>query len=265
MSVYADLFRYRELFGSLFRRDVQARYRGSLLGVAWSLVYPLVLMGVYLLVFSTLWKAPGRPHQYPLYLLSGIALWSFFAGSLPASARSMLDNAALIRKTRFPRQLVPFSAVATNLVSLTVMVVALLLLDFALVPKARATEWLALPLIAVFVLMVGGIGLLLSAVNVVFRDVEHLLGAVLLPWFFVTPVLYSFEQIGALERHHTLVQVLYYGNFVTPCLTAIRDPLFFGRLPRATDVVYLLVAAAVALTLGALVFRRVDDQIAVEL
>src|SRR5436853_2411515 len=116
MAGYADLFRYRELFGNLFRRDLQAKYKGSILGVAWSLVNPLVLLGIYLLVFSLLWKAIPVDHP-ALFLLSGLAIWIFFSTSIHAASRSMLDNASLIRKTRFPRQLVPLSVVATNLVS----------------------------------------------------------------------------------------------------------------------------------------------------
>ena len=81
MTVYADLYRYRELFGNLFRRDLQTRYKGSALGVVWSLLNPLILMGIYVLVFSVLWKATDIEH-YPLYLLVGLALWLFFSASL---------------------------------------------------------------------------------------------------------------------------------------------------------------------------------------
>ena len=101
MSVYTDLFTYRELFGNLFRRDLQAKYKGSALGVVWVLLPPLVLMGVYLLlVFHVLWRGQQIPH-YSLYLLAGLASWVFFATTLQAGSRAILDNAPLIRKTRF--------------------------------------------------------------------------------------------------------------------------------------------------------------------
>ena len=261
MAVYADLFRYRELFGNLFRRDLQAKYKGSVLGVAWSLVNPLVLLGIYLLVFSLLWKAIPVDHP-ALFLLSGLAIWIFFSTSIHAASRSMLDNANLIRKTRFPRQLVPLSVVATNLVSFGVMLAVLLALDFALLPRARGTMWLALPLGVALVALTGGLSLAVASANVVFRDVEHLIGALLLPWFFLTPILWI---PSAFHRYHGVVEVLHWANFVTPAVDAIRDPLFFGRLPRAGDVVYLCVSAVVSLTLGAWLFSRVDDQIAVEL
>src|SRR6187549_3886676 len=89
VSIYADLYRYRELFGNLFRRDLQTRYKGSTLGVAWSLLNPLILMAIYVLVFSLLWKAADIPH-YPLYLLVGLALWLFFSTSLTTASKSMV-------------------------------------------------------------------------------------------------------------------------------------------------------------------------------
>jgi ABC-type polysaccharide/polyol phosphate export permease len=160
---------------------------------------------------------------------------------------------------------VAFSIVATQLVTFGVMLGILIVLSLATVPEARATVWLALPLAALFALLVFGLGLLVASLNVLFRDVEHLLEAILLPWFFLTPILYSFESIGAIERHHTLVEVLRWGNFVTPCVYAVRAAIWDGNVPAAADVLYLACAALAALALGAFVFTRVDDRIAVEL
>jgi ABC-type polysaccharide/polyol phosphate export permease len=101
---------------------------------------------------------------------------------------------------------------------------------------------------------------------VLFRDVEHILSAALLPWFFLTPVLWRFEDLPAsVKDHHKLLELLRWGNFVTPPIYAVRDPLWLGHAPRPADAIYLVVAAAVALGLGAYVFARVDDRIAVEL
>ena len=262
MTIYADLLRYRELFANLFRRDFQAKYKGTVLGIVWSFVTPLVLLGVYLLVFSLLWDVIPVEHS-ALFLLSGLAVWVFFSTSIHAASRSMLDNANLIRKTRFPRQLVPLSVVATNLVSFGVMLSVLLALNFALLPRVRTTQWLALPLSVALVALVSGLALAVASANVVFRDVEHLIGALLLPWFFLTPILWVPGL--SFERYETLASVLHWVNFVAPAVDAIRDPLFFGELPRVADVVYLVVSAGVALALGAFLFNRVDDRIAVEL
>jgi ABC-type polysaccharide/polyol phosphate export permease len=265
MAVYADLVRYRELFANLFRRNFHAKYRGSVLGLAWSLVNPLALMGVYLLVFSVI--VPQTIPRYSLYLLTGIACWTLFATSLQAGARSLVDSADLIRKVRFPRQLVPFSVVATQLVTFALMLAILVVLSLVFVPAARETVWLSLPLAALFACFVAGLALVVACLNVLFRDVEHILAAALLPWFFLTPILWSFAPYlpKSAEGHHKLLEVLRWGNFVAPAVIAIRDPLWRGQAPRAADVIYLVVAAIVALVAGALLFRRLDDRIAIEL
>ncbi len=268
MAVYADLVRYRDLFANLFRRDYQAKYRGSVLGIAWSLVNPLALMGVYLVVFGVLLPVGKKVPHYPIYLLSGIACWTFFAVSLQAASRSMVDSSELIRKVRFPRQLVAFSVVATQAVTFAVMLGILVVLSLAFVPGGRATVWIALPLALLFAALVAGCALIVACLNVLLRDVEHVLTAVLLPWFFLTPILWGTGAAltpTSAKHHHLLVDVLVWGNFVTPPIEAVRDALWLGHLPRLSDVVYLVVAAFTALSLGAFVFSRVDDRIAIEL
>jgi lipopolysaccharide transport system permease protein len=263
-AVYADLYRYRELFANLLRRDVRAKYKGSLLGVAWTLAYPLLLMAIYLLVFSVLWHNFSVPH-YALFLLSGLVTWTFFATSIQNAARSMLDNANLIRKVRFPRQLVPFSVVGTQLVTLVVMLVAVIVLDLAIIPATRDTFWMG-PLLAVpLVAFVAGFALMVASLNVVFRDIEFLIQAMLLPWFFLTPVLYPLDSAPGAAKYPWLIDLLHWGNPLTPAVEAIRAPIYAGTAPAAGDVVYLCVSAVVALVLGAWVFRRIDDRIAVEI
>ena len=264
MTVYADLLRYRELFSNLFRRDFQAKYKGSILGVLWSLLNPLVLLGVYLLVFGVVF--PNSTPHYPVYVLSGLACWTFFATSLQSSARSLIDSAELIKKVRFPRQLVAFSMVATQAVTYAVMTGVLILLSLIFVSGARANVWLSIPLGVLFVAEVAGLALTAACLNVVLRDVEHVLTAALLPWFFITPILWSSQTLGdKAARHSTLLSVLHWANPVAPPVFAIRDAIWSGHLPHLWDVVYLAVAALLSLALGAVVFRSVDDRIAVEL
>jgi ABC-type polysaccharide/polyol phosphate export permease len=265
VSIYADLFRYRELFGNLFRRDLQTRYKGSALGVVWSLINPLILMGIYVLVFSVLWKVAQVPH-YALYLLVGLTVWLFFSSSLTSASRSLLDSAALIRKVRFPRQLVPLSVVATQLVAFVAMFVVLVVVNLIVIPETRDVFLVAVPIAAVEVAFVAGVSLAIACANVLYRDVEHLVSAALLPWFFLTPILYRLEDLpGGVKQYDWVVTILRWVNPVTPAIEALRAPLFYGKLPNAWDVVYVLAEAAIALGVGAWVFSRVDDQIAVEL
>jgi ABC-type polysaccharide/polyol phosphate export permease len=223
-----------------------------------------MLMGVYLLVFGVVWKTPfSNGGHYPLFLLSGLAVWTFFTAALLSSTRSMLDNANLIRKTRFPRQLVPLSVVAAHLVSFVAMLVLLLVVNFVALPRVRATELLAVPLAALFVALVGGLALAVASLNVLFRDVEFIVAALLVPWFFLTPILYPLDG-SQIAKHHAARWIIHWLNPLSPGIEAIRAPLFLGKLPYWGDALYLVVAFAVALSLGAFVFNRVDDQIAIE-
>jgi ABC-type polysaccharide/polyol phosphate export permease len=266
VAVYTDLVRYRELFANLFRRDYQAKYRGSALGILWSLVNPLALMAVYLLVFGVvLDNNAGIPH-YPLYLLAGIACWIFFANSLQTGARSMVESAELIKKVRFPRQLVAFSVVATQAITFTVMLAILIVLSLFLVPGSASTVWLAIPLAALFAVFVAGVGLIAACLNVVLRDTEHILAAALIPWFFLTPILWSVASLpSSAVAHHKLIDVLEWGNPVAPPIAAVRSALWSGQVPRTADIVYLAAAALVSLLVGSYVFGRVDDRLAIEL
>jgi ABC-type polysaccharide/polyol phosphate export permease len=265
VTTYLDLYRYRELFGSLFRRDLRAKYKGSALGLLWSLAHPLVLMLVYLLVFSVMLQIQTADYDhYWLFLLAGLPVWVFFATSVQSASRSLLENANLIRKVRFPRQLVPLSMVATQLVSLGVMLAIVVGLSLVYVPEARDTVLLAFPFAALTVCLVAGLALAVASLNAVYRDVEHLVAALLLPWFFLTPVLYSLESIPGVSEYPLLVDLVHWANPLAPAIESVRDPLFFGEAPAAGDAIYVAVAAVLALALGAFVFSRVDDRVAVE-
>jgi lipopolysaccharide transport system permease protein len=265
VTVYFDLIRYRELFASLFRRDFRAKYKGSVLGLFWSLAHPLVLMAVYLVVFSLLLRIEAADvDHYWLFLLGGLPVWVFFSTTMQTASRSLLESANLIRKVRFPRQLVPLSAVATQLVAYVVMLGVVIVLSLVYLPSARDTAWLAVPLAVPVVALLAGLALAVASANAVYRDVEHLVTALLLPWFFLTPVLYGLDGVPGADRYPWLVDLIHWANPITPAVEAVRRPLFVGDVPHTADLVYLTVSAVAALVLGALVFRRVDDRIAVE-
>ena len=144
-----------------------------------------------------------------IYLLAGLTCWVFFATSLQAAARSLLDSAELIKKVRFPRQLVPFAVVATQLVTFAAMLAILVVLSLVFIPSARSTVWLAIPLAALFACLVAGMSLAVACLNVLLRDLEHILAAALLPWFFLTPILWRFADLPErAQGHHELLDVL---------------------------------------------------------
>ena len=233
MTTYLDLFRYRELFGSLFRRDLRAKYKGSVLGLGLVARPPGRADARLPARLQRDAEDPDRRLRALLALPArgpaGLGLLRHLA---PVGSRSLLENANLIRKVRFPRQLVPLSMVATQLVGFAVMLAIVVVLSLVYVPEARDTVWLSLPLAVLAVGLVAGLSLAVASLNALYRDVEHLVAALLLPWFFLTPVLYSLESIPGVRDHPRLVDLIHWGNPLTPAIEAVRDPLFFGELPR---------------------------------
>ena len=112
----------------------------------------------------------------------------------------MVDSAELIKKVRFPRQLVAFSVVATQAITFVVMLAILIVLSLIFIPDARSTVWLAIPLAVLFAAFVAGVALVVACVNVLLRDIEHILAAALIPWFFLTPILWSLDLASRLAR-----------------------------------------------------------------
>jgi ABC-type polysaccharide/polyol phosphate export permease len=264
LSLYADVVRYPDLFLNIFRRELHGKYRGSVLGVLWTLVNPLALMAVYTLVFSVLLKAFQVEH-YALFVLSGLVTWVFFQSAVQMSCSSLFAQPSLVKQVRFPRHILPLAVVATNVVTLGVMLGVVLIANLIVIPETRTTFWAAIPLLLPLIALASGLAVILGYLTVVYRDVEHLMTTIFLPWFFVTPIFYTLDRLPGLESNDWLAQVIHYVNFVTPFVEAIRDPIFFGELPKLGDVVYCFVAGAVALVLGVLVARRIDDQVAATL
>jgi ABC-type polysaccharide/polyol phosphate export permease len=261
----AGVIHQRELFASMLRREVRARYKGSVLGILWSLVTPLVMMGAYTLVFSLIFTAVPFDH-YPAYLLTGLSLWVFFAGGLEAGTASLVASANLVKKVAFERSIVPLTSTASHLVTFAAMVAVLVPINLIIQPETRTTMILLPVLIVCLVVMTAGMALALSALNVYFRDVQHILGALLLPWFFLTPIFYSLDQLPEnVSGNGLAIDVLRWGNPLTPLVESVHDVAFFGVWPSAGHLVYVGVATVVSAAIGVLVFQRLEPEMAVEL
>ena len=262
MSIYADLYRYRELFGNLWRRDLQTRYKGSALGVLWSLINPLILMGIYVLVFSLLWKVAQVPH-YALYLLVGLTVWLFFSSSLTTASRSLLDSAALIRKVRFPRETIPASVVTVQLVTFTVVFALVAIVTVAVVGTFGPELLLVIPLMVCLFAFVLGLSLLVSVLHAYFRDVAPILSAALLPWFFLSPIFFEVTDITKLASHEWARILLTWINPIAPFITALRSVVYDGAVPDGGVLLYTLAAAVIGIAAGTVLFRRLQAELAV--
>jgi lipopolysaccharide transport system permease protein len=264
VSLYVDVVRYPDLFMNIFRRELHGKYRGSVLGLTWTLLNPLALIAVYTLVFSVLLKAFDIEH-YPLFVVSGLVTWVFFQSAVQMACSSLFAQPMLVKQVRFPRQMLPLAVVATNIVTLAAMLGIAIVVKLIFIPETRTTFWAAIPLLVPLVALASGLAVAFAYLTVVYRDVEHLMITIFLPWFFITPIFYTLDRLPGLEGNEWVADVIYYVNFVTPFVEAIRDPIFFGQLPALGDVLYCVVAGLVSLALGTLAARSLDDQVSATL
>ena len=256
------MLRYRFLFEQMVRRELRQKYKGSALGVLWYLVNPLVLMGAYALVFSVLLKVADLP-DYPLFLLVGLIVWVFFSQALLAAAPSLVQNAPLVRKVRFPRETIPASVATVQLATFLVMLVVVA--PVALVVRGTADPALALlvPIVVLLFCLVLGLSLIVAVLHAHYRDVEPVLAAALLPWFFLTPIFLPVDRCR--------------GSTTTPgsatcCAGATRSRRSSrpsatcstrARRRRAARCCTCWPPALGALGLGVLLFRRLERDLAV--
>jgi ABC-2 type transport system permease protein len=255
---------YSELLLTILRRELRVKYKGSSLGILWSYAYPLAMVGVYTLVFSVLWHAVrGVPH-YPLFVLVGVAVWTFFQAAVQLASSSVVANAHLIRNVRFPREIIPASVVLAQAVASLVMFAVIVPIALIVVPGAARTALLTVPIFVALVLLTLGIGWLAATATVFFRDVEHLLAVLFLPWFFLTPVLYSLDTLPRAAKHPWLIDLLRYGNPVTPYIESFRGALIQGRVAGPSLLVYVFVVGPVIALIGLWTVQRYEDRFAVE-
>jgi ABC-type polysaccharide/polyol phosphate export permease len=161
--------------------------------------------------------------------------------------------------------MLPLAVVATNVVTLGVMFAVVVAVNLIFIPETRTTFWAALPLLVPLVALASGLAVVFGYLTVVYRDVEHLMNTIFLPWFFLTPVFYTLDQLPGLEGRQWVADLIHYVNFATPFIEAIRDPIFFGELPALGDVLYCVVIGFASLVLGVFVARGIDDQVAATL
>jgi lipopolysaccharide transport system permease protein len=260
-----ELFGRSELVRTLLRRELRAKYKGSAAGVLWSYLYPLLMMGVYTLVFSVLWQVVTIDH-YPLFVLSGLAVWAFFQASVHTGVASLPANGHIIKTVRIPRGVFPTVAVLAQVITvLLVMFAVIVPINLVVAPEARSTVLLVVPLLAALILLTLGLTWLLATANVFLRDVEHFVSVLFLPWFFLTPILYSLEQLPGAANHPWLIDVLRYGNPVTPYVESIRAAVLQGVVVGPGLLLYVFMVGPAAALLGFAALRRYQDRFAVDL
>jgi ABC-type polysaccharide/polyol phosphate export permease len=255
---------YRYLYEQMVRRELRQKYKGSALGVLYYLINPLVLAAAYGVMFTYVLPYRGVD-DYPLFLLIGIAVWLFFAQSLLAAATSLIDQSSLVRKVRFPREIIPAAVVSVQWVIFAVLIAIVTPITLAF----RGSLGPEIVLLPVLLLALGlfalGLGLMVAILHAYFRDVAPILAAVLLPWFFITPIFFRTTDFPGREAHPWLGDLLRWGNPVAPFIEGVRDVVYEGRWPSLAVLGYIAAACALAVLAGRALFTRLEGELAVVL
>jgi ABC-2 type transport system permease protein len=256
----------RELFANLTLRELRSRYKRSFLGWAWSLANPIANVVVYTVVFKYFLKIripPGHPsglNVWALYLMCALLPWNYFQISVMGCIGSLTSNSALIRKTYFPRELLPAATVGSNLVS-HLIEMGLLVVALVAFGDWRAIAFLPLVLLLTVILSVFslGMGLMLSALNVYFRDIQHLMGIVFTVWIYLTPIVYPLGVVPA--RFRSILKL----NPMTDMALCYRSVLYDGTWPGWLQLAYFTAWAVGLMIAGLWIFSRLEGGLAEEL
>ncbi len=250
-----ELWYYRELLYFLTLRDIKVRYKQTLMGLAWVIIQPLTTMLIFTLVFNRFVRLDAGALPYPLFALSGLLLWLFFANAVTNSTNSLVSNANLITKVYFPRLFIPAASVGAGLVDLGVSFLLLVTLCFYY-GVSLTVNILLLPLfILLMTLLALGVGLLCAALTVKYRDLRHALPFIIQLWMFASPVIYPASIVP--ERWKWLLTI----NPVAGIIEGFRASL----TGQPFNWPHLALAAAISLTLlvfAVYVFRRFEDTFA---
>jgi ABC-2 type transport system permease protein len=242
-----DVIRQSSLLYELVHRDLTVRYKRSFLGFLWTMLHPLLLMLIFLVVFSSLFRA--RAPHYETYFLSAYVAWNFFAQTAVNSMAGVAWNGPLMKRVRVPPSMFTLASTVSGLVNLALSLVAL----FAVMAVTGAPLRPALLFLPVSLLLVGlftlGVSLALTAVSNPFGDVREMGQAGLPALMYLTPIIYPISIVP--DRFRWLIQL----NPLVYVMEIVRDPIYFGIIPSPTTLFLATVVALGSLAVGGIVFR----------
>lgn len=258
MNRVKELYAYREMIFSLVKRDLKGRYKGSALGFLWTFLNPLLQLGVYTMVFSVIMRSGIK--DYYLFLFVALIPWIFFSSSLIGGAGCILAQQDMIKKIYFPREVLPVSFVTSQFVNMVLSFIVVFIVLFFSNHKWNLIALFYLPIVMlveyVFAL---GVTMITSAVTVYLRDLEYILGIIVMAWQFLTPVMYSIEQVP------DEIRWVFSLNPVTYVITSYRQILYYGQVPQLETLLSATITGVVMLLVGWKVFFHLQKHFVEEL
>ena len=256
MSLFKNLYNYRELLKSNVKKEIRGKYKGSFLGVLWSFVNPLLQVAVYAIVFPYIMRV--KTPNYLQYLIVGIIPWTWFTTSMNQGMITIRTNAGIIKKVYFPREILPISVVVSGLVNFFISCIIIVLFC---VFGGVGISWhiILLPVIALlqFILTLGLV-LAFCAINIYIKDTEYIIQFLINMLFYATPILYPATLFPEKYR------ILLYLNPLTEIINAYRDMFMYHQLPALNGMIYLTVISLVIFVIGLAIFRKLEKGFAEE-
>jgi lipopolysaccharide transport system permease protein len=249
-----DLWRHRELWFFLMWRDIKVRYKQTVLGATWAILQPLATMAVLVMLLGKVANAPGAATPYPLFLFAGLVPWMFFAAAVVAAGNSVLSSHHLVTKIYFPRLLVPLAVVAAATVDFFVAFGILLLVMMPFYGAMPGWSWIGLPLVLLVLLtLIIGLGTLLAALTVAYRDFRAIVPLAMQLWMFGTPAIFL-QDLSILGPRTRMLMPL---NPMHGVIVNFRAAALGGSFDLPAGGISVLWAVAL-LVGGCLYFRRVE-------
>ena len=251
-NISRNFIKYYDLIIELVLRDIKIKYKRSILGFAWSILNPLLMMIVMSIVFSTIFKTDIK--NFPMYLITGQVIFTFFSEATNMAMLSIIGNGGLIKKVYIPKYIFPLSKVMFSFTNMLFSLVAVVIVAIATkLPITPAILLFPLPLIYVFIFSLG-VGLLLASYAVFFRDLLHLYGILLLIWTYLTPIFYPITILPENVKKVIMFNPMfvYIDNF--------REIILYGKVPSLSSNLLCICYSLIALLIGTLAFRKAKDK-----
>jgi ABC-type polysaccharide/polyol phosphate export systems, permease component len=257
MKALLEIWEYRQMIIRFVKKDLRTRYKQSVLGFLWTFINPIFQLVIYSVVFGLIMDV--KIENYSIYLFVGLVPWLFCSSSLTAGSQCILAQAGLVTKVYFPRIVIPISTVCSNfmnmLFSFIIVFAALFFFGIGISPAL-----VFLPVIMVIqFFFVLGLVLIFSALTVYFRDLEHILGIFTMAWFYITPIIYSMDQIP--DR----LKPVAYANPMTSITLSYQDILVNKQFPDFNHLTLTIVFSVVFMFIGYVVFQKLQRRFAEEL
>jgi len=238
------------MIGSLVKKEIRGRYKGSLLGFMWNFILPLIQILVYIMVFSVIFRQ--NIENYYVYLIVGMVPWFMICDSFVSGAGSIVDNSQLVTKIYFPREVIPVSVVLSKFVNFLISMVITLIVVGVGGHGFDGIALLGLPL-AIFLLLIFCIGaaLILSAANVYMRDVQYMVNVLMMVFIWLTPIMYVAKNID-----NEIFRMLLSLNPLSYIIELFQDALYWKVLPDTVTLLIAVVESVALLVIGIVVFGR---------